>query len=81
MEQYKIRKIGRNDNNKYSGLSTFGDTQEFFQGYSYNPPTIGERFVLVTGKLGAVVISTSAVVEIKDGEILTIYSRYKIEKI
>lgn len=81
MKQYKISKIGRNDNNPNSNLSVFGNTQEYFQGYSINPPTIGERFVLRTGKLGIVVIDTSPIVEILDGEILTTYSRYKIEEL
>jgi len=81
MKQYKISKIGRNDNNPNSDLSVFGNTQEYFQGYSINPPTIGERFVLRTGKLGIVVIDTSPIVEILDGEILTTYSRYKIEEL
>lgn len=81
MKQYRISKIGRNNNNPIADLSVFGDTQEYFQGYSVNPPTIGERFVLRTGKLGGVVIDTSPIVEVLDGEILTIYSKYKIEEL
>lgn len=81
MKQYRIKKIGENDSNPDAWSSTFGDTQNFFQGYSYDPPTIGERFILRTGKLGGVVINTSPIVEILEGEILTTYSRYKIEEV
>ena len=81
MEKYRISKIGRNNANSLSELSTFGDTQEFFEGYSINPPTVGEKFVLREDKLGRVVISTSPVVEIRGKEILTTYSIYLIEEI
>lgn len=81
MKRYRISKIGRNTENSLSELSTFGDTQEFFEGYSIEPPTIGERFVLREGKLGGVVINTSPIVEIRGKEILTTYSRYSIEEI
>ncbi len=81
LKQYRIKKIGVNTDNKYNWLSDFGDSQPFFQGYSHEPPTIGERFVLRTGKLGGVVIDTSPIVEIREGEILTTYSRYKIEEV
>lgn len=81
MKQYKIKKVGKNEENPYSIFSNFGDSQEYFQGYSYNPPTVGERFVLITGKLGNVVIDTSPVIEVKEGEIVTTYSVYKIEEI
>lgn len=81
MKQYKISKLGKNNANSLAELSTFGDSQEFFQGYSYNPPTVGERFVLTYGKLGGIVINTSPVVEIKEGEFLTTYSRYSIVEV
>ena len=81
MERYRISKIGVNSSNRLSELSTFGDTQEFFEGYSIEPPTIGERFVLREGKLGGVIIDTSPIVEVRDKEILTTYSRYSIEEI
>lgn len=81
MERYRIIKVGRNNANSLSELSTFGDTQEFFEGYSINPPTVGERFVLREGKLGRVIIDTSPIVEIREKEILTTYSRYSIEEI
>lgn len=82
MKKYKISKIGQNTENKYAGLSHFGDSQESFEGYSINPPTLGERFILKTGKLGDVVINTSPIVELpKDGVMKTLYSVYKIEEL
>ena len=81
MKRYRISKIGVNSSNSLAELSTFGNTQEFFEGYSINPPTIGERFVLRESKLGVVVIDTSPIVEIREKEILTTYSIYSIEEI
>ena len=81
MEKYRISKIGKNNANSLSELSTFGDTQEFFEGYSIEPPTVGERFVLREGKLGRIVIDTSPIVEVREKEILTTYSRYSIEEL
>ena len=46
------------------------------------PPTIGERFVLWYNKLwGGIVIDTSPVLKIEEGEIHTMYSIYEIEAI
>lgn len=81
MERYRISKIGVNSSNSLAELSTFGDTQEFFEGYAIEPPTVGERFILREGKLGGIVINTSPIVEVRDGEILTVYSRYSIEEL
>lgn len=66
-----------NETNDFSPFSDFGDSKDYFEGYASNPPTVGERFVLRTSKLGNVVINTSPVVEVKENEILTTYSRYK----
>lgn len=76
MRKYKIKKIGRVGDNE----SFFGDTQEYFSGYSSNPPTIGERFNLFT-QVGGLEISTSPVTKIEDGVIKTMYSVYSIEEI
>lgn len=81
MKKYRISKIGVNSSNSLSELSTFGNTREFFEGYSIKEPTIGERFILRESKLGGIVINTSPIVEIRDGEILTVYSKYKIDEI
>lgn len=81
MKRYRISKIGVNSSNSLAELSTFGDTQEFFEGYSIEEPTVGERFILIESKLGRIVINTSPIVEVREKEILTTYSKYKIEEI
>lgn len=82
MKKYKISKIGKNEENPLANYSHFGDSQNFFEGYSIKPPTLGERFILRTGKLGDVVINTSPIVELpKDGVMKTLYSVYKIEEL
>ena len=78
MTRYRIKKVGRvGENNSY-----FGDTQEYFEGYAFKEPTVGERFILRYDKLGGgIVIYTSPVLKIEEGEIHTMYSIYEIEKI
>ena len=78
MTHYRIKKVGRvGENNSY-----FGDTQEYFEGFAMYPPTIGERFVLWYNKLGGgIVIDTSPVLKIEEGEIHTMYSVYEIEEV
>lgn len=81
MTKYRIVKVGQNAENKYAGLSKFGDSKEFFEGYSKCPPVKGERFILHSEpSSGHVVIDTSAIVEEpKDGIMKTLYSVYKID--
>lgn len=69
MDKYRIKKIGRVGDNH----STFGDTREFFEGYSETPPTLNERFVL-RDRLGGTVINTSGVMKIEDDKFSTYYS-------
>lgn len=77
MKKYRITKIGRVGTND----SHFGDTQEYFEGYTFKEPTVGERFILRYNKLGDVIINTSPIVEITDELLYTTYSVYKYEKI
>ena len=77
MTRYRIKKVGRvGENNSY-----FGDTQEYFEGYAFKEPTVGERFILRYDKLGGVIINTSPIVEITNELLYTTYSVYKYEKI
>lgn len=75
MKKYRISKKGWSSNT-LAPLSTFGDTREFFEGYSETPPTVGERFTLY----GKDDISTSVVTEVKEGLFTTIYSQYYFEE-
>ena len=74
MVKYRITKIGRVGNND----SYFGDTQEYFEGYAYEKPTINERFILFN-KTRNVVINTSPIMEITDKLLYTMYSVYEYE--
>lgn len=77
MTRYRIKKVGRVGTND----SYFGDTQEYFEGYAFKEPTVGERFILQYDKLGDVIINTSPIVEITNELLYTTYSVYKYEKI
>ena len=77
MKKYRIKKINRNLENPFSEISIFGDSREYFEGYSETPPVEGERFVL-RDSLGGVVINTSSVVKIEENEFTTTYSVYSI---
>lgn len=84
MEKYRIKKLGINKNNPLGVYSTFGDSQDYFEGYSYGPPTVGERFDLfekILDDLLKSIISTSPILEIQGDKIITTYSVYEIKKI
>lgn len=81
MKTYKIAKIGRkHEIVSYPEISGFGYTKQYFQGVSYRPPAIGERFILLN-KLGGIEINTSPITEMSEGIIKTIYSIYSIEEV
>lgn len=80
MKKYRIKKLGQNTKNKYSYLSVFGHTQEYFEGYSKTPPIKGERFDL-RNSLGGLVISTSIVTKVQKNQFTTVYSVYSIKEI
>lgn len=80
MKKYRIKKLGMNYDNPLSDMSSFGDSREYFEGVSFNPPTEGNRFVLLNS-IGGAVISTSPIVKIEEGKITTRYSVYSIEEL
>lgn len=80
MKKYRIKKISKNPENDLSFLSRFGDSQEYFEGYSKTPPIIGERFDLRAFS-GEIVISTSIVTKVEQNQFNTLYSIYSIEEI
>lgn len=79
-KQYRIKKIGMNTTNPLAESSQFGNSQEYFQGYALHEPTVGKIFILLS-EIGRVVINTSPIVKIKEGELLTTYSKYSIEEV
>lgn len=80
MKKYRIKKIGQNHNNILAELSEFGDSQDFFEGFALNDPTVNERFVLVNS-FGGIVINTSPIIKIEEGNLTTVYSVYSIEEV
>lgn len=80
MKKYRISKIGENKDNPLSSISMFGNTKEFFEGYSETSPLIGERFDL-RDSFGMIVISTSIVLDVEENSFKTLYSIYSIEEL
>lgn len=80
MKKYKIAKVGENTDNKLASISKFGNTKEYFEGYSKTPPVIDERFIL-RDSFGFIVIDTSPVVKVEENSFKTLYSVYSIKEI